>query len=91
MSNATKIKNRQAKAKGKIKEKYYTANAVNVVTAIMLITLKQCYGFGNKRLEVVMESMHALMEEQADGRATPQDIINWALDLTGIDAREVWK
>ena len=90
MSNTTKIKNRQARAKGKIKEKYYTTNAVNVVTAVMLITLHDCYGFGEKRLKTVMESMHALMDEQADKRSTPQDIINWAKEVTGIDAREVW-
>ena len=91
MSNATKIKNRQAQAKRKAKELYYTENAVNVVTAALLLTLKTCYGFGNKRLGTVVESMHALLEEQADRRSTPQDLSEWTIKETGIDPREVWK
>lgn len=90
MSNATKIKNAQSRAKDKIKEKYYIQSAVNIVTAIMILTMHSCYGFGEKRLGMIMESMHALMQEYTDKRITADDIIQWTKEETGIDAREVW-
>lgn len=90
MSNATKIRNAQAKAKAKARERAYTVSTVDVVTAVMILTLHSCYGFGDKRLGTVMESMHALMQEHADKRTTPSDLIQWALEETGIDARKVW-
>ena len=90
MSSATKIKNAQARVKNKTKERYYMQSSVNLVTAIMILTLHSCYGFGEKRIGTVVESMHALMQEHIDKRTTADDLIQWAKEKTGIDAREVW-
>lgn len=90
MSSASKIKSRNAALKHKEINKIYAVESINVITAILLVTLKQCYGFGDKRLSVVMESIHSLIDEQNTKHSSPQDIIDWCKELTGIDAREVW-
>ena len=61
-------------------------NANYVCYGITILCLKE-EGFGKKRLKRFLEGYFALADELAEGRATPQDVIEMAEKASGIKIR----
>jgi gas vesicle protein len=67
-------------------ERQVASRCYQMYTVVSLMAVRDCFGFGNKRLNRILDKMNKILEEIQEKRVTLEDLQNTLKDEVKINA-----